>query len=201
MCRLENMEITTYHPTERITPPEGKTTTETSPVGRQRNKVSGRDRPSDGFTLIELILVLFLIGLIATLTTPFLFSTLDRTKNQTSIREITSTLRYARSQAIAQKVAFAFNVDIDNNQYWLRNLETDETTRSITINPKIRIAEFSDEEENVTEGLFLIVFYPQGNSSGGTMRLEPTGRDPDAKIHYISLDRITGKPNVEQQSQ
>ncbi|MFQ5443665.1 MAG: GspH/FimT family pseudopilin [Nitrospinales bacterium] len=195
------MEITIYHPTERTIPPEGKETTETSPVGRGWSKVFGLDRLSDGFTLIELILVLFLVGLIATLTTPFLFSTLDRIKNQSSIREITSTLRYARSQAISQKVAFAFNADIDNNQFWLTNLETDETTKTIAINPKIRIAEFADEEENVTDGLFLIVFYPQGNSSGGTMRLEPTGRDPEAKIHYISLDRITGKPNVEQEPQ
>ena len=45
----------------------------------------------DGFTLLELILVLFLMGLMAGIVLPFVVSTLDRVKLQSEARQISST--------------------------------------------------------------------------------------------------------------
>jgi type II secretion system protein H len=73
----------------------------------------------DGFTLLELILVLFLMGLMAGIVLPFVVSTLDRVKLQSEARQISSALQFARSEAITKKTLFTFNANIDKNQYWL----------------------------------------------------------------------------------
>ena len=57
----------------------------------------------DGFTLLELILVLFLMGLMAGIVLPFVVSTLDRVKLQSEARQISSALQFARSEAITKK--------------------------------------------------------------------------------------------------
>ncbi len=153
-----------------------------------------------GFSLIELILVLFLIGLIAGLVTPFLISTLDRTKSQSEVRKIASTLRYARNQAISQKIPFAFAANIDDNRYWITPLNSNETSRFFSLGPKIRIAQFVFQEETIVHGSFSIVFYPQGSSSGGSIGLETAGAGKASVLYSITLDPVTGKPLVEEQA-
>lgn len=146
-------------------------------------------------------MVLFLVGLLAGLTTPYLLSTLDRIKSQSSVRELATSLRYVRSQAITQKIPFAFNVNIDNNQYWLTNLASNELSEIRELTPEIKITRFSDEEETVTDGSFFIIFYPQGNSSGGSIFIESKSERTLGLSYSITLDPVTGKPHVEQETQ
>jgi len=150
------------------------------------------------FSLLELILVLFLVGLMAGLTTPFLLSTLERIKSQSSVRELATSLRYARSLAITQKTPFAFNVNMDNNRYWLTDLETEEPRIVKELDPGIKVTRFSDKEETIIGGTFFIIFYPQGNSSGGSISIE--SKNPPGKSFFITLDSITGKPHVDQET-
>ena len=138
------------------------------------------------------------MGLVAGLTTPFLLATLERIKGQSSVRELTSSFRYARSQAITQKIPFEFHVSIDNNRYWLKNLETNEISEIRKLDPAIRITQFSDEEQNLYKGSFFIVFYPQGNSSGGAIFFDSKTNNGGKSRYSIHLDAVTGKPYVEQ---
>ena len=80
---------------------EEKGLTWTLSVGKTLNKprISG----NKGFSLLELILVLFLMGLIVGLALPFVVKTLDRVKLQSETRQIASTLQFARSEAISKK--------------------------------------------------------------------------------------------------
>lgn len=143
-------------------------------------------------------MVLFLIGLMAGLTTPYLLSTLERIKSQASIRELATSLRYTRSLAITRKIPFAFNVNMDNNQYWLTDLETEEPRIIRKLDQGIKVTRFSDKEETIIGGTFFIVFYPQGNASGGTISLE--SKSDTVKQYFITLDTVTGKPHVEQET-
>ena len=72
-----------------------------------------------GFTLLELTLVMFFMAIIAGLSTPFVMSTLDRMELQASARKVASTLRYARSEAIASKKPVVFSGNLDRNQFWV----------------------------------------------------------------------------------
>lgn len=158
--------------------------------------MSGRQ----GFSLIELILVLFLIGLIAGLVTPFLISTLERTKSQSEVRKIASTLRYARNQAISQKTPFAFAANIDDKRYWITPLYSNETLRVFSLAPEIRFSQFVFQEETIVHGSFSIVFYPQGSSSGGSIDLETTSAGKAPTLYSIALDPVTGKPLIEERT-
>ena len=150
-----------------------------------------------GFTLLELLVVLLLIALIAGLTTPFLMSTLDRVRSQSSVKEIATIFRYARSKAITEKVPYIFNANIDNNQYWLTNARTKVSYEIRKLDPSLKIFEFSDVEETITEGIFQIFFYPQGNTSGGNIlvALKKSGISP--LLYDVTLDTVTGKPDVQ----
>lgn len=179
-----------------------KETIKTSSIGKLWNNAGIAWHNRNGFSLLELILVLFLIGLIAGLTTPFLGSTLDRAKGQSEVRKIASALRYARSQAISQKTPFAFKANMDNKQYWLVEAKTNELAgRAVALGKEISITQFTGQNETRIEGEFDIVFYPQGNSSGGSINLETTVSGKPGPRYSITLDPVTGKPYVDEETQ
>ena len=170
--------------------------TRISSVGKPSNSTFSLD--PGGFTLLELIIVLTLIALIAGLTTPYLMTTLDRTKGEASVKRMATLFRAARGKAISEKIPYAFNANIQNNQYWLVNMETKKASDIHQLDQNLVISEFSDEEETVRDGVFNIFFYPQGNTSGGTLLL--TSKKGEAANYLLTLDPITGKPHVEQQT-
>ncbi len=175
---------------------EAKAITRTSLVGKLWNNKSVVWKNRYGFSLFELILVLLLIALITGLTSPFLFKTLDKIKSQTSARSIATVLRYARSKSISEKIPYTFNANIDTNQYWINNVETEKSSEVKQLDSRLKIIQFVDSDEEVNIGPFYIVFYPQGNSSGGEILIETT-KDKEKTRYTITLDPVTGKPDVE----
>lgn len=136
--------------------------------------------------------------MIAGLATPFLISTLERAKSQSDVRKIASALRYARGQAISQKIPVVFGANIDNKQYWIADTNANKTSRAVALGQETRFTQFSDQEETIIHGEFAIVFYPQGNSSGGSIRLETTISGKAAALYSITLDPVTGKPALDE---
>jgi type II secretion system protein H len=150
----------------------------------------------NGFTLLELILVLMLMGLIAGLTLPFVASTLDRLRLQSQVRQISSALQFARSEAISKKTLFTFNIDIDQNQNWLTMPKQDEVSQSKPIDETVRVLDYQSPNVIQTEGVLSILFYPRGNSSGGTLRFKSINDKDEKNIYAVIIDPITGKPKI-----
>ena len=153
-------------------------------------------RTANGFTLLELVLVLLLMGLIAGLTLPFVVSTLDRIKLQSEVRQIASVIQFTRSEAISRKTLFTFNVDINKSQYWLAIPKQEEVTQSKPIDETVQIMDYQRADETLTEGIFMILFYPRGNSSGGTIRFKSIDDKDEENIYAVTIDPITGKPKI-----
>ena len=153
-------------------------------------------RTANGFTLLELVLVLLLMGLIAGLTLPFVVSTLDRIKLQSEVRQIASAIQFTRSEAISRKTLFTFNVDINKSQYWLAIPKQEEVTQSKPIDETVQIMDYQRADETLTEGIFMILFYPRGNSSGGTIRFKSIDDKDEENIYAVTIDPITGKPKI-----
>ncbi|MBT5471638.1 MAG: prepilin-type N-terminal cleavage/methylation domain-containing protein [Nitrospina sp.] len=163
-------------------------------VGKTLNNL--RSLGKNGFTLLELILVLFLMGLIAGLVLPFVVSTLDRVKLQSEARQIASALQFARSEAITKKTLFTFNANIDQNHYWLAIPKEKEVTQTKILDETVRIRGYEGAEETLSDGTFIINFYPRGNSSAGTIHLQSSIDGKDAPAYAIIIDPITGKPTI-----
>ena len=174
-------------------------TTRTSSVGNDECNSFLVKRACSGFTLLELTLVMFFMALIAGLATPFVMSTLDRIELQTSALQVTSALRYARSEAITIKKPVVFNGDLTLNQFWVTPTHINAVRRVISLNDPVRLNHFLDigEKETFRDGEFTITFFPQGNSSGGLIGMG-IGKPEESENHYvIDIDPITGKTKFE----
>jgi general secretion pathway protein H len=75
------------------------------------------ERPSiSGFTLLELLVVLLLIGLLTALVFPSIGRGMGALKLKTSSREIMATLRLARSKAITEQKIYWVSFDLEKNE-------------------------------------------------------------------------------------
>ena len=153
-----------------------------------------------GFTLLELTLVMFFMAIIAGLSTPFVMSTLDRMELQASARKVASTLRYARSEAIASKKPVVFSGNLDRNQCWVTQGHNNETPKITSFTNPIRLDHFINEgEDNLfKEDEFTVTFFPQGNSSGGLIGMNINESRNSENYYAISIDPITGKTKIKQ---
>lgn len=164
---------------------------------KRSNPLCFRER---GFTLIEMVSVIALIGLFMALVTPFVMTTLDRIQSDSSVRELASTLAFARSQAVATKTSLVFQGDLDQNQYWVTDPNTEENSEVMELDRNIQFREFDDGEESLRKGTFSVTFYPLGNTSGGTILLEPSDAEADAPSFELTIDPVTGKPYLQHAS-
>ena len=169
----------------------------TSSVGKILNNSIRAGRLETGFTLIEMVAALVLIMLLLGLTAPHLMTTLDRIESDSSVRKMVSMLASARSQAIAEKTSLVFQGDLDQNQYWVSDPRTEESSDLVQLERTIELREFDDGETSFREGIFSITFYPMGNTSGGTILLEPSNPDTDAPSFLLTIDPVTGKPYLQ----
>lgn len=167
-------------------------------VGKTSSKIFGKLGNARGFTLLELIVVLVFIGLIASLTTPFLMSTLERVKHQTETRKINSALRFARSEAITRKTVFTFNGE--SRKYWITSREKSRPATSRTLAPGYAMAHITSDGEIIDKGKFAIKFYPRGNSSGGAIRVTKISSDKSDTAYEITIDAITGTSKINQKT-
>ncbi|MDH5762589.1 MAG: GspH/FimT family pseudopilin [Nitrospinota bacterium] len=156
--------------------------------------------PDHGFTLIEMMAVLVLMGLFAALTAPFAMKTLDRIQSDASARKIFSMLAQARSQAVAKKTPLLFQGNLDKNQYWVFDPTSDNSVETVQLDRSLQFREFFNGEESVSEGIFSVIFYPLGNTSGGTIFLEPADTGTGAPSFALTIDPVTGKPYLQHAS-
>ena len=166
---------------------------------------------SRGFTLLELIVVLLIVGLMTALATPRLIGSWTKINLKTSAQKISSSLRYARSQAVSEQLLYYAVFDFEKNGLFIRseklkddendyfkteidsteteNLENKEPkTESYLLPEGIKFEKAVDAKDEIDSGLFEIMFYPTGKSSGGSVILV----DDKERRFQISVDFITG---------
>ena len=120
----------------------------------------------NGFTLLEIILVLFLITLILGLSSVFFAGFLPSAKINATGREITGMIRHARSLARMNMESRTVMIDLDNRTYGIEGLGT----KYFPPDTLVRVIDpFSGDE--ITRGKYPIVFHPIGGMTGGTIIL------------------------------
>jgi general secretion pathway protein H len=148
----------------------------------------------NGFTLLELMVVMALISMISVLVVPRLAGSLGKMNAETAARKIAASLRYARSQAVSQKIAYVSLFDFDKNRLIVKNWQAEPGT----LNPEPELEKIYDLPEGVKlaeviaektdADVFQVVFYPSGNSSGGEVIIS----DDLDRRYKIAIDFITG---------
>ncbi len=142
-------------------------------------------RRSRGFTLIELIVVLAIIGIVVGVTVPLGFKRVPGAAITAAAGEIRAALRGARATAIAEGRRIVFRGDPAGG-YWLDRryhplAATAQGVGALGVGA-LRVA---------IAGAAHIDFFPSGRSSGGRILVDGT-----AGRREIAVDAITGRAVV-----
>ena len=83
-----------------------------------KTRISTAGNLNRGFTLIELTVVVFLIGLVLFLAVPRIHDGFFKDSLRSAIKYIISTSRELRNDAIRENKDFVLNVDMNNSMLW-----------------------------------------------------------------------------------
>ena len=139
---------------------------------------------SRGFTLLELIVALFVIALAVGLVAPVIGRSTDSLRGRSEIARFSAMIRWARDQAITTRRGHAFVVDPVANRATIV-AAPDEVRRTRPFPPELRV------EANPQQAL-TVRFEPNGVSNGGDFRLTTGGTR-----YQVTVDPLTGRVRVE----
>lgn len=154
---------------------------------RTRTSPAGKGPGGAGFTLVELLVVLLILGLLTALAAPHLGRLVPRLEAKASARQVAAVLREARGLAIRDNREVAVVVDLDS--------------RLVVIAPRGRRVELAQDlglrlltgtVEVIDDGSGRIRFYPDGTSTGGRVTLTDAEHDYD-----VVVDWLTGRVAVD----
>ncbi len=134
-----------------------------------------------GFTLLELIIVMFLIALLMSLAAALFTNTLPSSKFSATAREIVATIRHAKALAQIRGEEQVVTLDMDSGIYGIDG----SSGRSIPGGTHIKVID--PREGEITTGTYRITLPPTGGIEGGTIILW-NGR----KTATIGIDPIAG---------
>jgi len=126
---------------------------------------SEEERRQDGFTLLELIVVVFLIILIAGLAGVFFANGLSSSRLSATARELSATIRYARSLAQIRGERQTVTLDLDARTYTMAARGTRAIPAGITV--KVIDPLLGEVQRDKYE----IVLNDSGGVEGGTVVL------------------------------
>jgi type II secretion system protein H len=132
-----------------------------------------------GFTLIELVVTLFILSLAATVVAPSVVTGVETLRARTEAAGIATFLRAAREQAVTHNRAYEVRVKSEEGIVELRAGDSVPATRRLAAG--VRVTADPPAARTIT-------FLPTGLSSGARLRVEMAGRG-----YLITVDPLTGR--------
>lgn len=132
-----------------------------------------------GYTLIELIVTLFVLSLAAAVVAPSIASSVEALRARTEAAGIATFLRAAREQAVTRNRVYEVRVKSDEGVIELRSGDGVPSTRRLAAGARVTAD---------SSAARVITFQPQGRSSGARLRVEVAGRG-----YLITVDPLTGR--------
>jgi len=174
-------------------------------VNRKSNKIQFRslqfvicNSGRTGFTLIELIIVLFVIGIASGLVGIAISRSSGNFELKNFTKDLSTVLRYARNQAVTEKKIYCFFIDNNERMYRLyaeKGKDGDEDAGGDNSEKFVQVLHkpIPEEMEMTIRGRdpdsSFIEFYSVGNSSGGVVEVI----NQKGAVYSVTINRITGK--------
>ncbi|GDX85490.1 type II secretion system protein GspH [Methylococcaceae bacterium] len=137
-------------------------------------------RSNAGFTLLELIVVLAIVALGYSAVAVNFSSGNDAMALKAAARDLTSGLRYVRSQAMLSHESATLDFNLSNNSYSLtgqKKIYTLPENIDVTINTA---------KEELHDGVAKLRFFPDGSSIGGRVTLEKKSHVQEININWLT---------------
>jgi prepilin-type N-terminal cleavage/methylation domain-containing protein len=143
-------------------------------------------RAQAGFSLLELMAVLGLMALLLGLVLPGLLHSWEREKNRATLREFTTALRTARSEAVTRGLRVRLFLNLKTGRYRLEGSNREGALMGLNLTDARLVWQNPEKSQGY------ISFYGDGSTSGGELVLvEPTGRR-----YLLEVEPITGKVSL-----
>jgi len=149
-----------------------------------------RRRTTRGFTFIELMVVLCIIGLAAAVVVPAIDAGMDSREVRRATRQIAATMHHLRSEALATGKLRHLRINPSENA-----IETDDKGRWAVLSERA-IIERVDGGVMAGDGSVDIVFYANGATSGADIVIA-SRRDRSSNRIRLLLDPLVGSVRVE----
>jgi general secretion pathway protein H len=140
----------------------------------------------NGVTLLELLIVLMLMALIAGIAIPMFGGGVSSTDLKSAAREVAAGLRFARDQAIAQRVESLLELNLDG-----RTFRVPPDPRTHRLPERLDLKLYTAQRDLVSEKVGAIRFFPDGGSNGGRITLAAGERKYD-----VDVDWLTGRVSI-----
>lgn len=157
-----------------------------------------------GFTLLELLIVLILIGLVTALVTPRLGGSLSSVQVKTTVNKLSAMLRYARNITVTDQKTRVVSFDRATNRIVLELAKSPDNADDLAGNQEpeksyerkvfqlpegINIEKTLDYRGELEDDKkFKLYFYAAGNSSGGEIVLKGKRKS----LYHVRVNFITG---------
>lgn len=148
----------------------------------------GNMQRARGFTLLELLIVITLIALAYTLLPVFFFSGVSGAALKSDVRLVAGGLKLARDHAIFSRKSSFLALNLKEREFTV-----DGDTRTHKLHPDIELKLFTAQEDQVSEDVGTIRFYPDGSSNGGRVTI-----GSGARQYLIDIEWLTGKVTIDE---
>ncbi len=156
---------------------------------RGESRPVGRRNPSAGFTLIELVVVLVIVGIGAALVAPAVTSGIRAREVRSGVRTLLSSCRDLQSEAVRTGTVRTLVIDPVENELFVEG-----TKRRFSLGEVVRLSQFEGVLLDA-EGMARVRFYPNGGNSGLGVLIDDA-ETPEDLGYVFRLDPLIGSVEV-----
>ncbi|HTW89643.1 MAG TPA: prepilin-type N-terminal cleavage/methylation domain-containing protein [Candidatus Binataceae bacterium] len=155
-----------------------------------------------GFTLLEIAIVLFIMGLMMSIALPY-FGGLTGTRLKSEARQLAGRATYLYDAATTQKLVMRLNFDLDTNSYFVTQLDPYSPAPTfqleqgflgrVMLPPGIRLRDVTvGTLGTVTRGVVGCAFYPTGWADATVIHLAAS----DGDVFTLAINPLIGQVSI-----
>jgi general secretion pathway protein H len=156
------------------------------PVAKGIIVISRAGNDSPGFSLLELILVLLLLGLSSLIVLPTIDRELRGREVRRSALALAAVARDLRNRALYEGISQRLTLKVSDNSYFVSR------DREVRLPADVKFLEV-EGGQTLDPSVRQFIFFPNGSSLGGQIRLSG-GRD--ATSYSVRLEALSGKVDI-----
>jgi general secretion pathway protein H len=141
-----------------------------------------------GFTLLEILIVITIVGLSYVLLPKMFFSGVSGAELKSNARQVAGGLKLARDAAIYSRKPALLTIDLANREF-----KVDGDERVHKLHPEVELKLYTAQDDLISETSGTIRFFADGSSNGGRVTVGSGGR-----AYLIDVDWLTGRVSIDE---